>query len=170
MRSCNKALFCAICLALSANAFAIDKGRYTGIVKDTIQKVLSDSKPDIDALIAQQEELIALGIEGCKEYIQSNAVAEPLLTLVVANAGDMQNLSLEQIEEQWHDYGFPQAHGVDPEEFDHFGPEVSLMDSVIHPATAIIALREYKKTGDQAYLLQVKDELSEVTEHLKNIP
>lgn len=45
----------------------------------------------------------------------------------------------------------------------------SLMDTIVHPATAIIALRDYKKSKDKALLQQVHDELEEVVHHVERI-
>ncbi len=39
----------------------------------------------------------------------------------------------------------------------------------MHPATAIICLKEFKNTGDEELLEQVMDELIEVREHLKHL-
>ncbi|MBT5229270.1 MAG: hypothetical protein HOM11_03225 [Methylococcales bacterium] len=124
---------------------------------------------DADALIAKQQTLIKLAKEGISEYVLTNEKAAPILNEVTAQAESMTKLSLEEIEEQWHDYGALHAKGLKPEAFDHFGPEISFMDAIIHPATGIIALNEYKKDKDAEHLEQVKEELNEVLEHLKHI-
>ena len=54
-------------------------------------------------------------------------------------------------------------------EYDHFAEVMCHYDTVVHPATAIIALKEYKKTNNEEYVEQVKDELAEVVQHLKHL-
>jgi hypothetical protein len=42
-------------------------------------------------------------------------------------------------------------------------------DSIVHPATAIICLQEYKKSNNEELLEQMKAELAEVAEHMKHL-
>lgn len=149
---------------------AMEKGRYEEIVSKTVHQVLSSDEPDVAALIADQEELMSIGVDACREYAAAHADDAKLLDLVIANADAMKTMTLDEIEEQWHDYGFLESQGVDAEAYEHFAPVISLMDAVVHPATAIIAIRKYESTRDRDDLMQVKDELSEVLEHLKYIP
>jgi len=60
-------------------------------------------------------------------------------------------------------------NGVKINEIDHMGEVNSLADTVIHAATSYLALVEYKKQPNKDHLDQVKDELSEVLEHIKHI-
>ncbi len=147
----------------------MDTGTYKKIANSTIQTVLSGSVSNVDALIADQEKLIAIGIAGCKEYAKQDPKHAKLMKLVVDNADNMKAMTLDEIEPAWHDGEFVNESGIDFDAIDHFSPALSHMDSVLHPATAIIALRDYKGSGDADLLEQVKDELSEVLKHIEHV-
>lgn len=157
----------AICIAGQAQALDVDN--YRKLAKATIKQMDMGVVGDIDSVIATQEQLMALGAEGGVEYLKDNPKGGMPLQLVIVNAEKMKDLSLAGIEAQWHDGGFLKANGIDPEQIDHFGPLMSLMDSVIHPATSYLLLNEYKKTGDRDLLVRVKAELFEVLEHINNV-
>lgn len=155
-------------VGLTGSCFAMNVDRYTSIVGKTIAQVDSGTV-DVDQLIGLQQELIAIGVEGAREFGDAAPEHAAMMNFVAESAPNMVSMNLDEIEEQWHD-GLALAEiGVDFDALDHFGPAISHMDAVLHPATAIIALREYRTTGDAAYLEQVKDELSEVVEHLAHI-
>ena len=74
----------------------------------------------------------------------------------------MKAASLEDIEPQWHDGEVPASNGVDVEQFDHFDEVMTHYDMVIHPITAITAVR----AGE---IDQAKDEIAEVLEHAEHL-
>ncbi len=154
---------------LTSMSLAMDVASYKSIAKNTIKEALSGSISDIDKLIADQEKLVALGVQGCKDYAKKDSKYEKLMTLVVDNADKMKAMSLEEIEDKWHNGGTLYDNGIDFDAIDHFGPAISYMDAVVHPATTYIVLTQYKKTKDADLLSQVKDELSEVLEHMDHI-
>lgn len=150
-------------------AIAMDTATFKKIANNTIQTVLSGSVSDVDALIADQEKLIAIAIKGCKEYAKKAPKHAKFMKLVIDNADKMTQMTLDEIEPAWHDGEFVNESGIDFDAIDHFSPALSHMDAVLHPATAIIALRDYKSSGDADLLVQVKDELAEVLKHLEHI-
>ena len=150
------------------SSIAMDVDTYKSLATETIQAVLSGSV-DVDDLINKQKKLIEIGVNGCKEYAEKSPADAKIMNLVVANADAMQAMTLDEIEPAWHDFGVLAENGIDGDAIDHFGPVISHMDAVLHPATAIIALRDYKNTGNPDLLGQVKDELSEVLEHIEHV-
>ena len=112
---------------------------------------------------------MVIGMEGGITYLQESPEGGQPLQHVILNAENMKNLTLAQIEDLWHGGGYLKSKGIDPEKIDHFGPLMSLMDSVIHPATSYLLLKEYKRTGDSSLLVRVKAELLEVLEHIKHV-
>ena len=154
---------------ISGNAQAIDSERYIKLANATIQEANGGFIPNINQLIKTQKTLIEIGIAGSKEYIQSHPEHADILGEVVANAENMMNMSLEEIEDQWHQGKHMRAKGYDLDKFDHFGALFSLMDSIIHPATSYISLKEYKRTRDTQYLGRASAELIEVVEHVSHI-
>lgn len=151
------------------NAQAIDAERYIKLANATIQEANGGFIPNINQLIKTQQTLVTIGIEGSKEYIRQHPEHADILGEVVASAEDMMNMSLEEIEDQWHQGKHMRAKGYDLDKFDHFGPLFSLMDSIIHPATSYISLKEYKRTRDTQYLGRASAELIEVVEHVSHI-
>lgn len=156
-------------LVLANGVQALDVETYEKYAMNTIRQMNSGVVGDIDAMIAVQEELMILGLEGGVDYLQRNPEGGKPLALVLENAEDMKSLSLDEIEAQWHEGGFLKKKGIDPEKIDHFGPMMSLMDAVIHPATSYLLMKEYKQTGNPDLLVRVKAELFEVLEHVKHV-
>jgi len=154
-------------LCQSTNVFAADLAQYKKIAEHTIEQAKSGHINDIDALIAQQEIMIGIGIKACNEYATKNPGAKQALSLVTSNAEGMKKLSLHDIEEKWHEGGIFKKNGITID--DHFGELGSLIDAVIHPATSYIALNHFKSNNDKSHLQQVVAELTEVLAHIAQV-
>ena len=118
------------------------------------------------------DKLLTLGIAGCEEHMgekETPAIEAKIMRYTIDNAKSMAALSLENIESQWHEGGFLKSKGIDIESYDHFAEVMCHYDAVVHPATAIICLKEYQKSKNEELLEQVKAELAEVKEHLKHL-
>ena len=165
----KKAIFISAMITASSSALALDVENFEKVANDTIRQMNSGVVGDIDALIAMQEQLMILGLEGGVEFLQGNPKDGTPLKIVLENAESMKSLSLDEIESLWHEGNYLKKKGIDPEKIDHFGPMMSLMDSVIHPATSYLLIKEYKRTGNPDLLVRVKAELFEVLEHIKHI-
>lgn len=152
-----------------AAAEVMDVGHYGTVATEVIRESMKGSGADTDKMVRQCEELIQMGIASSRAYAAENPQYEKLLTLTADNANGMKAMSLEQIEEEWHEFGLLLRHGIDAESIEHFGAAISLMDTIVHPATSIIAIHAYQQERDEEYLEQVKAELSEVLEHIKHI-
>ncbi|MDH5546558.1 MAG: hypothetical protein OEZ43_13265 [Gammaproteobacteria bacterium] len=156
-------------LAVSTQAQALDTVLYTKLANDTIQEANSGFVANITHLIKVQEQLVELGKKGAHDYIQRHPEHKDILGTVVDNADNMMNMSLDEIEDQWHMGKFMKSKGHDLEKLDHFGELFSLMDAIIHPATSYIALKEYKRTRKSEHLARASAELIEVVEHVAHI-
>ncbi|MBV7296269.1 hypothetical protein [Enterovibrio paralichthyis] len=162
------ALTATLSFSAASQAADLDVEKYNALALEVVQGALSGN-PNIDDLIAKNKQLVTMGKAACQARATSSPQDAPLMNLVAKNADHMQTLSLEEIEEQWHDGEFVTANGIDLDAYDHYGEAISLMDTVVHPATSVIALDLYKQTGDEALLEQVKDEVTEVMEHIKQL-
>lgn len=156
-------------LAFFGSASAMDTVLFTKLANDTIQEAKEGFVTDINRLMAMQKQMLELAVEASKRYIQRHPEHRDILSTVVNNTEAMLGMSLEQIEEQWHQGKFMRSQGFDLDELDHFGELFSLMDSMIHPATSYIALKEYKRTRNTDFLARASAELIEVVEHVAHI-
>lgn len=156
------------------NGFSFDKAKFESLAVKTIQMAIKGEVTDIDAAIADQLEMLAIGITGCKELEPTAAGEEKkLMQLIINEADGIKQLDLDAIEEQWHEGKKQKEAGVHLNENQHMGKANSLADTVIHPATTYIALKKYKSTTSaeekKELLKRVVDELKEVLEHIKHI-
>lgn len=157
--------------AFAGTKHQFDTKTYDKIAKRTIGKIISGTV-DTDKMIGDMEKLMELGIAGCEEHMgeaETPPTEVKIMKIIVENAGKMKSLTLDEIESQWHEGGALKANGVDIGTYDHFSEVMCHYDAVVHPATAIICLKEYKKTKNEELLEQVKAELAEVKEHLKHL-
>ncbi|NOX43106.1 MAG: hypothetical protein GXP19_05145 [Gammaproteobacteria bacterium] len=155
-----------------SQATAANFDQYRKLAKGTISEAASGkiSNASIDKLIANQETLIKIGMSAMSEYASSHPDVAEVLNMVKDKATSMQKLSLSEIEAQWHEGGYLKSKGVDVDKvLGQKSAAGSLMDTVVHPATVIIVLNEYKKKADKKHLDQIKDELDEVLNHLEMI-
>lgn len=164
------ALFTLVALfSSSVTAEVIDVKAYKRIAVEVIQESMKGEEADANEMIRKNNQLIDMGVQSIRSYHSSNPEYTKLLTMTVDSVSAMRAMSLEEIEEQWHELGFLEKHGINARSIEHFGEVISLMDCIVHPVTANIAIRAYQQSRDHEYLEQVKAELSEVLEHLKHI-
>lgn len=156
-------------MAFMGSASAMDTVLFTKLANDTIQETKGGFVSDVNRLIDMQKQLLEIGIAGSKRYIERHPEHREILSAVINNTDAMLKMSLEQIEEQWHQGKFMRSQGFDLDKLDHFGELFSLMDSMIHPATSYIALKEYKRTRNADFLARASAELMEVVEHVAHI-
>ncbi len=157
----------AMCVAIQAQAMDVDT--YLDVAKQTVSKVKKGKVKDIDKLIAQQEELIRLGIEGALKFAEESPENRKMMHLLVLNSERMKSMSLDDIEKAWHGGEYMKSHGIDINEMAHTDAAMNFYDSIVHPATAFIALSEYKSSKDPELLTQVENELTEVMMHVEHL-
>lgn len=171
MKFLKKVLFIGM-FAVSATSMqvqALEKEKYLEMAKATIQEANGGFIANIGQLIAIQEKLVQMGVEGSKNYIRRHPEHADILGEVIANADSMKKMTLDEIEDQWHSGKHMRAAGYDLDKLDHFGELFSLMDTIIHPATSYIALKDYKRTRNADLLARASAELIEVVEHVEHI-
>ena len=157
--------------AMAGTAHQFDAGEFIKIAKKNVERVINHNI-DTTAMIADMETLITLGVEGCKEHMgeaETPDVEKKLMQIVIDGTPDMKNLTLEQIEPEWHNGGVAKSKGVDIEQFNHFAEVLCHYDGIVHPVTALICIKNYEKIKDQNLLDQIKAELDEVIEHMEKL-
>lgn len=161
------AIIAPLYVATPANAMDVDT--YVDVAQETIKKVKKGKVKDVDKLIAQQEELIRLAVEGALKFAEENPQSRKMMHLVVLNSERMKRMSLDDIEKAWHGGEYLKGHGIDINEMTHTDAAMNFYDAVVHPATALIALGEYKTSKDPELLSQVENELTEVIMHVEHL-
>lgn len=151
------------------SAQAADSAKYEALSKEVIQAVVAEDTSNIDGLIAKLEEAASIGVEMANEIAAKDAKGKPLLDFLVSNLDKIKGASLEAIEHDWHHgHAFKDA-GIEHDSFDHYGAVIGAKDAVIHPLTALVALKEYKKDADSGHLEQAQAELEEILGQLKYV-
>jgi hypothetical protein len=150
---------------------AFDRHQFEVLTLKNINVVTQDDV-NPSAVTTDMLKLIEMGKQGCRAHMENAATPQAekeMMRLILAQADQLPTLTIDEIEEQYHDGEFMKKQGIDLEQFDHFSTVMGLYDTVIHPATVIILMREYEKNGDKGVLVQASDELKEIFEHLKYI-
>ncbi len=166
---CVLSVTCVLVFAMVSASMAGHVEDYERIAKETVQAIISGSVSNVDKLIANQEHLMEIALEECQEHQEETPKDAKLMDLVINNASRMKTSSLEKPEEDWHDGGVLTANGIDFDAMDPLAPATIFMHMVVHPASAYIALKDYKSSKDEEMLDVVKDELSEVISHMKHV-
>ncbi|MGA1845038.1 MAG: hypothetical protein ACMUIS_10800 [bacterium] len=163
------AMVCVYAFAETGHQF--DKTTYVKVTKKNIGRILTGNISP-STMKADMEKLISIGLDGCREHMSepdATPVEKKLLEITIKSVDSMRGLSLDQIEEMWHEGGFLKSQGVDIMKLDHFSHAMCHYDSVLHPLTAILCLNEYERTQKDEYLDQMKAELAEVAEHMEHL-
>ena len=154
---------------ISTLALSADFSEFKKIASETIKQAQSGDIKNIDKLIALQGKLINIAKVISKDYGLTNPKAAKMMRLVVAQADKMKELSLSQIEVQWHEKAFLRDKGITDKLLSEKSKTGSYMDAVVHPATTFILLSEFKATKDKILLQQVVGELEEVLRHVNSL-
>ncbi len=171
LTTCMVMLFTVNFAGAEETAHEFDAAKFDKIAKKAVGAIISGNV-DADAMLGDMEELLELGVSGCEEHMnepETPEVEKKLMQLAIDNADEMTSMSLADIEAQWHEGGAAKDAGIDIEQFDHFDEVMCHYDGVVHPATCIICLKEYKKSKNDELLTQIQAELEEVREHMKHL-
>lgn len=157
---------CLLLPLLAAPASAFDVDAYRELAMASVRQLSTGVAGDIDELIAIQEQLMVLGLEGGVDYMLENPEDSEPLRLVILNAEQMKSMKLVTLVDQWQNGQFLAKKGINQDDLDHFGPIMSLMDSIIQPAFAYLCVKEYKRTGDSELLANARTKLLEISERI----
>lgn len=147
-------------------AQAFQSETYRTLVTETVL-ALESGDYDIAHLIGVQEQLIDLAVEGARAYGARNPQHGRMMTFVADEVPAMRAMSLDQLEEDWHEGGALSRIGLDLSSLDLSGAAYAHMDTIVDPVTAYIALKQYRDTGDEEYLELAAEELAEVLDQVE---
>ena len=94
-------------------AYAMDVDNYIDVAKQAASAVKKGKIKDIDKVIAQQEELIRLAVEGALKYAEENPARRKMMHLLVLNSERMKHLTLDAIETAWHNGDYLRRNGIE---------------------------------------------------------
>jgi len=150
-------------------ARAADVDKYNTLLAASMAELDKGTSADLDAVEADQEELLLIGIEACREFGGEDAEFQPMMEFIIESIPTMRAMTLDEIERQWHEGGALEEAGFYNSTVEHFGKVNSRMDMVLHPVTVMIALDAYRSAQNPMLLEHALDELEEVFEHLQHI-
>ncbi|MFH1076097.1 MAG: hypothetical protein V1753_04545 [Pseudomonadota bacterium] len=160
---------CGVAGVVFADDAKWDHTKYLELAKDTMAKIIGG---DMDGAISQLDTLTDIGVAGAKEHISEADTPDnekKIMQEVIDNHEQMGSMSVEDIEKEWHEGGHMKAKGVEISSFDHYSEVMCHYDAVIHPITAAICLKGYKKSSDKEMLEQAKAEIEEVIQHVEKL-
>lgn len=147
-------------------AAAFEGDAYRSLVIETVLAIDSGDF-DVAHLISVQDQLIAIAIDGARDFGERNPEHARLMAFLVQEAPGMRSMTLDEIEEAWHEGEALSQIGIDFASLDQVGPAYAHFDTVVDPMSAHIALRLYQETGEEEYLELVVEELTEVLDQVE---
>lgn len=148
---------------------AMEVEQYVEIGEKSLKSVKRGKTKDVDKIIAQQRELIRLGVEGCLEFAEKSPADAKMMHLVVLNSQRMRKLPLDQIRKEWLEGGYLRAHGIDIDKFSARDQQITYYNAVVRPAVAIVALEAYKKSKSSKLLQTVQEQLADAVDAVEKL-
>lgn len=148
-----------------------NKNLYDKLSKKNIGRILSGNI-DVDAMIADMEELLEQGIEGAEAHMKDShtpAVEAKMMKSLIENHEKMISMSLDDLETQWHEGAALKSQGVDISKMDPLGEAMRHLELIVYPAEAIVCLKQYKNNKDEDLLEKIEESLVEARDHLKHL-
>ncbi len=148
-----------------------NKKLYDKLSKKNIGRIISGNI-NADVMMSDMEELLDQGVEGAEAHMndQGTPAAEAnIMKIIIENHEKMTALSLSEIEAQWHQGTALKAQGIDISKMDPLGETMRHYELLVNPATAIVCLKQYKRTQDETLLSTLEEHLVEARDHLKHL-
>ncbi|MFT6070809.1 MAG: hypothetical protein ACJAT2_000630 [Bacteriovoracaceae bacterium] len=146
----------ALCLVFISSCASKSIHKDVDQYKEVAERLILNNDKGAKPIVLKEDaiELINLAKPILKKYTARNPKCNELLTFIMAKSTYMQNLSLSEIEDKFHDgNGLPKADETcyEPKEL------------IVHPSTVVI-LSKSNLTAEGRE--QIKDEIEEVIGHL----
>ena len=161
----------AIAVAIGvSHAWAFDKSGFTSRLETTKAEVATKSLTNSAATLGRLNEMEQLGIVGAREYGDRQPKFAKLMAAVIADADAMKLLTDPEIESKWGEQGTAgDAAGIPLKSLGQYDETRAAMELVIGPAHTYILVKKWETAQKARWLDQAKDELSELSEHLKQV-
>jgi hypothetical protein len=173
LRIGRRTLALSFALALVAgtpHAWAFDMAGFKLRLDTTKAEVATKSLSDSKATLLRLDEMIKLGAIGAKEYGDKQPKFAKLMAAVVADGEAIKGYTDAEVESKWGEQGTGgDAAGIPLQSLAQFDETRAAMELVVGPAHAYILVKKWESAQKARWLDQAKDELTELTEHLKQI-
>jgi hypothetical protein len=154
----------------SANAWAFDLGGFKTKLETTKTEVATKTLADSKATLGRLDDMIKIGVDGAKEYGSRDPKFAKLMAAVIADADAMKGFSDAEIEAKWGEQGTGgDAVGIPLKSLGQFDDTRAAMELIIAPAHAYIFVKKWETAQKARWLEQARDELNELSEHLKQV-
>jgi hypothetical protein len=168
MKTTLTALIYALFLSLPVTARADTITTLHDLVVEAQSTLQTTTAANLAARIAEQHSILKVAHAACLELGEEHPELAELLNFVISQTDTMVAMSLDEIESAWHEGQALEAAGFINTTLEHFGVLNSHVDMIVHPATVLILLREFERTGDPAHLTQAREELEELAAHIEH--
>jgi hypothetical protein len=174
MKSLTKRHLCrlgALLLAMvvsSTGAWAFDKVGFKSRLETTTTELATKTLVDSKATLARLDEMIKIGEAGAKEYGDRQPKFAKLMAAVTADADAMNGFTDAEIEGKWGEQGSGgDAVGIPLKSLGQFDETRAEIELIVSPAHAYIFIKKWETAQKSRWLDQAKDELTELSEHVK---
>lgn len=114
--------------------------------------------------------MVQLGIVGAREYGERQPKFAKLMAVVIADADAMKALPDPEIESKWGEQGTAgDAAGIPLKSLGQFDDTRAAIELVVGPSHTYILVKKWETAQKARWLDQAKDELTELSEHLKQV-
>ena len=160
----------AALLLRAAPAMAFDGPGYRSRLEALKAEIGTKMLADPSVTLGRLDELIVLGAAGTREYGASHAKFAKLMDTVAAGAAEMKGFSDAEIEAKWGESGSGgDAIGIPLKTLGQWDETRAAMELTVGPAHAYILVKKWVTAQKARWLEQARDELNELTEHLKKL-
>jgi hypothetical protein len=169
--ACRAALVSVVITAIAAgHALAFDVAGFRSRLDVTLAECEGKSLSDPKVALARLDEMIAIGKVGAQEYAKRELQFAKLMAAAIADADAMRGMTDAEIEDKWGESGNGgDAAGVPLKSLGQFDATRAALELMVGPAHAYIFLKKFQSTHKTAQLDKAADQLTELTEHLKQV-
>jgi len=162
--------FTLLMLFAATPASAFNLQTYRAQAEKTLAELNAKRLPDPDATLARLDEMMAMGIDGIKEYAAKQPKYARLMNAAATDAPAMKQMTDVQLEDKWREKGTAgDAVGVPLKTLNDMGVQRAYLELVVGPAHQYIFIKQYQATKKARWLEEARDEAVELIKHLQSL-
>jgi len=154
-----------------SDAWAFDINGYKSRAQATLAELNAKQLPDSKATLARLDEMIALGIDGMKEYAAHQPRYAKLMDAAVADSQAMKGMTDAQLEDKWGEKGYGgDAVGIPLKSLEESGASRAYLELIVAPTEQYIYIKRWQMVKKPRLLEQARDEAVELMKRLDSFP